>query len=88
MAPTRSNHDLADRQARARLNLEYREEVARRQLEVDGGLHLARKVSATGVSTTASTVSTAPAAVSTAPASIVASGQRLESCGGGHSKCE
>ena len=79
-APTRSNHDLADRQARARLNLEYREEVARRQQEVDGGLHLARKVSTTGVSTTASTA-------------MVDSGQRLEvqslqSSGGGHSKCE
>lgn len=76
----KSNHDLADRQARARLNLEYREEVARRQQEVDGGLHLARKVSTTAVSTTA-------------PTSVVDSGQRLEvqslqSGGGGHSKCE
>ena len=79
-AATRSNHDLADRQARARLNLEYREEVARRQQEVDGGLHLARKVSTTGVSTTASTA-------------MVDSGQRLgvqslQGSGGGHSKYE
>ena len=91
----KSNHDLADRQARARLNLEYRAEVARRAGHGQEGQEVARRAGLDPEGRAVSCDSSRPQsrAVTPLPYLETVQAQRLEvpSVGGevlAHSKAE